>query len=188
MEVNREQTREKELYHREIKRLEEEMERIIMTYTKIVEEKCRNQIDFNQSYSILTNKREEVISKKQRGLEADNRELTQRNRLLLEELEYLKYGRIPGEVVSPGLAHQSFTKKSIPPQDMESKMHELSRINSYNERRPPKEKSIDNLLDSLNESAVRESSGAVRPSHNIEQLNESLMALHKENISIAKKL
>lgn len=52
------------------------MERIIMTYTKIVEEKCRNQIDFNQSYSILTNKREEVINKKQRGLEVENRDLS----------------------------------------------------------------------------------------------------------------
>lgn len=128
-----------------------------MTYTKIVEEKCRNQIDFNQSYSILTNKREEVINRKQKGLEAENRELAQRNRILMEELEYLKFGRLPGEApmfmhtsqVFPLHQQNSFTKKSIPPQELDSKVIELSRINSYNERRP-KEKSMDNLLESLN--------------------------------------
>jgi hypothetical protein len=49
------------------------MERIIMTYTKIVEDRCKNQLDLNQSYSVLTAKRDEVITRKQQNLEAENR-------------------------------------------------------------------------------------------------------------------
>lgn len=33
------------------------MERIILTYTKIVEDRCRNQAELSHNYSILTNKK-----------------------------------------------------------------------------------------------------------------------------------
>jgi chromosome segregation ATPase len=42
-----------------------------------------------------------------------------------------------------------------------------------------KEKSMDNILESLNESLVKD---------NVEHLNDSLMNLHRENITITKKL
>lgn len=156
-----------------------------MTYTRIVEEKCRNQIDFNQSYSVLTNKRDEVLTRKQRNLEQDNKELAHRNRLLMEELEYLKFGRVPGEMPQLHISQvqHSFTKKSSVPPELDSKVIELSRINSYNERK--REKSMENVLESLNESGVRET---INQHGNIEQLNESLMALHTKHNAVLQKL
>jgi hypothetical protein len=39
---------------------------------------------------------------------------------------------------------------------------------------------MDNILESLNDSVAKD--------HNVEHLNESLMRLHRDNITIAKKL
>lgn len=68
------------------------------------------------------------------------------------------------------VVQMNFTKKSMPAADLESKVHELSRINNVladenarlkqtshmQSRLVVKEKTFDNILDSLNESIVRD--------------------------------
>lgn len=68
LDINQACARDKHFYGDEVKRLEEELETIIMTYTKIIEERCRDQQDFDKSYAVLTDKREEVMMKKQAQL------------------------------------------------------------------------------------------------------------------------
>ena len=42
-EINRQFNRDKNLYQDEVKRLEKDIEEVVDSYTKIVENKCRNQ-------------------------------------------------------------------------------------------------------------------------------------------------
>ena len=85
-EVNTEMSKEKEFYGGEIRRLEEEMELIIVTYTKIVEEKYANQLDLNNSYSILSQKRDQVVNERTMRLEEINKEYSLKILNLTEEL------------------------------------------------------------------------------------------------------
>lgn len=58
--------------------MEKEIEEIIITYTRIVEEKFKNNAELSRDYSILTSKREEVMGRKYRHLETENQHLNNR--------------------------------------------------------------------------------------------------------------
>lgn len=127
LEINRQQVRDKEFYGAEIGRLEEEMETIIMTYTKIIEDRCKNQQDFDKSYAVLTDKREELVMKKQAQLEIDNQEMSKKIQVLMQENTQLK-NRLGGMTKTPAIGN--FTKKAAPYEDIDCKMEELSIMNS----------------------------------------------------------
>lgn len=122
--MNRAQARDKQFYADEVKRLEEELETIIMTYTKIIEDRCRDQQDFDKSYVVLAEKREEVVMKRQAQLEIENKELRRRGKVLEEE--NLQLRARAGRVQPVG----GFTKKAAPYEDIDCKMEELSVMNS----------------------------------------------------------
>lgn len=69
-----------------MKRLEEELELIILTYTQIVEEKFKNQLDLNNSYSMLSNRRDQVVNERTVRLEEINKEYSLKILNLTEEL------------------------------------------------------------------------------------------------------
>lgn len=52
----------------EVRKLEREIEEIIITYTRIVEEKFQNNAELSRDYSMLTNKRDEVMGRKYKHL------------------------------------------------------------------------------------------------------------------------
>lgn len=64
-----------------------------LTYTKIIEEKGKlSHIDFNQSYSEISLRREEILGRKQmREVMNENDQLKERVRELNEELELAKF-------------------------------------------------------------------------------------------------
>lgn len=49
---------DKVIYQAKISEMEEELQTIIMTYTKIIEDRCRDKEDFDKSYAVLADRRE----------------------------------------------------------------------------------------------------------------------------------
>jgi hypothetical protein len=60
---------EKIKYIDEVKRLEKEIEDIIMTYNRIVEGKFQDTVELSRDYSLLSMKRDEIMTKKYKNLE-----------------------------------------------------------------------------------------------------------------------
>jgi hypothetical protein len=70
----------------ENRKLEKEIEEIIVTYTKIVEDKCKNQNELDQSVMELREKKDEVMEKKMHVLAKENEALKLKLEALAEQL------------------------------------------------------------------------------------------------------
>ena len=68
----------------------------------------------NQSYSILTTKRDEVIGKKYKDLESENNNLNERIRLLTNEIDQIRYNT---EVMKNNQTVQNLKESNLQPTD-----------------------------------------------------------------------
>lgn len=59
---------DKRMYYEEARKLEKEIEEIIVTYTKIAEGKCKDQTELDQTVMELREKRDEVMERKLHSL------------------------------------------------------------------------------------------------------------------------
>ena len=88
---------EKRVYLEENKRLEKEIEEIVGTYVKIIEEKFEGREDFEKSFVVLKEKEEEIrMQKEEKGMK-DVGELQERIAMLGQENLRLKQALETGQ-------------------------------------------------------------------------------------------
>lgn len=81
--INQRNVAEKRTYFEESKRLEQEIEQIIVSYTTLIEGKFRTKKEFEQSFIDFESKKDEAISHKYRKIEQENERLkTKLNKIL----------------------------------------------------------------------------------------------------------
>jgi len=85
-----------------VKRLEKEIEEIIITYTRIVEEKFAGNVELSRDYSMLSTKRDEIIAKKYKNLENENNHLNSRILTLTKEIDTIRF-KPPTQTTIPPL-------------------------------------------------------------------------------------
>lgn len=173
---------------RDITDLEESIGEMTLTYTKIIEEKGRlANVDFNQSYSEISIRREEILGKKQmRELQHENEQLKLRLREMNEELELKEFFRRENnESMLFNQTNNPFAKKG----QGDSIYHTMNE----DEREMPKgnmlelTKSYMNLVKE-NEKLKNE---RLSPSNHSRDMMDLLESLHEEDedpVSMVKRL
>lgn len=123
----------------EVKKLESEIEEIVLTYTRMAEEKFRNINALNESYTVLTTKRDQVFGKKCQNLERENMNLNERIRMLTAEIDDIR--------LNTSLANKNQTV-------VQPGVSQMSTIRSNNLLGRNDFTSFDNVLEQITESRV----------------------------------
>lgn len=162
--INDKYLADKRMYYNEARRYEKEIEEIIITYTKIADNKFKSVGELDQSVMELHDRKDEAMERKLNNLMRENDTLKDRIEFLSEELRVRGGG---SQLMDPSLRRLDSDEQPRGGFIKKRQVEEVSAGNHFN-----------TILEKLDESEVREST----PS------DEQVKSLTQEKIYLAKKL